>query len=167
METVPTSFHWTDGGSSVFLVGSFSQWREYIPMIKEPNPTSSNSNNNSNSNSNNNSNSNSNSNSNKANDTDNGQADDDSPSRKVSFDDSEDSVFSVTIDLAPGIHSYKFIVDGVWRYAPDQPILPDQRGNINNCCAISLLQDSGMHRYRNSTFNPTNSILKLLFGMVG
>jgi hypothetical protein len=156
METVPTSFHWTDGGSSVFLVGSFSQWREYIPMIKEPNPTSSS-----------NSNSNNNNNNNKANDTDNGQADDDSPSRKVSFDDSEDSVFSVTIDLAPGIHSYKFIVDGVWRYAPDQPILPDQRGNINNCCAISLLQDSGMHRSRNSTFNPTNSIFKLLFGMVG
>ena len=34
--------------------------------------------------------------------------------------------------LAKGKHAYKFIVDDEWRFAPDQPTVPDAAGNINN-----------------------------------
>jgi len=34
--------------------------------------------------------------------------------------------------LPRGIHQYKFIVDGEWRFSPDDPIMPDEHGNINN-----------------------------------
>lgn len=27
---------------------------------------------------------------------------------------------------------YKFIVDGEWRFSPEDPIIPDTNGNINN-----------------------------------
>jgi hypothetical protein len=27
---------------------------------------------------------------------------------------------------------YKFIVDGEWRFSPEDPIIPDANGNINN-----------------------------------
>ena len=37
-EEYPTSFHWTEGGSSVFLVGNFTKWlEEKVPMKKEEN----------------------------------------------------------------------------------------------------------------------------------
>ena len=28
--------------------------------------------------------------------------------------------------------SYKFIVDGEWRFSPEDPSMPDPNGNINN-----------------------------------
>jgi hypothetical protein len=28
--------------------------------------------------------------------------------------------------------SYKFIVDGEWRFSPEDPSMPDANGNINN-----------------------------------
>lgn len=83
---VTTSFHWTHGGDQVFLVGSFSQWKEYIPMKKE---------------------------------TEDGK------------------VFSHLCKLPVGIHSYKFVVDGEWKYCPDQELIRDMDGNINNCVAIT------------------------------
>jgi 5'-AMP-activated protein kinase regulatory beta subunit len=30
------------------------------------------------------------------------------------------------------VHQYKFIVDGEWRFSPDDPTTPDEQGNINN-----------------------------------
>ena len=30
------------------------------------------------------------------------------------------------------MHHYKFIVDGEWRFSPDDPTAPDEHGNINN-----------------------------------
>jgi len=66
------------------------------------------------------------------------------PTLARSMSDEVSDVFSVTVDLPAGIHSYKFIVDGVWRYAKDQPTLPDRSGNINNCCSISRLRTSGI-----------------------
>mmetsp|Transcript_3263 Transcript_3263/g.11430 ORF Transcript_3263/g.11430 Transcript_3263/m.11430 type:complete len:645 (+) Transcript_3263:41-1975(+) len=47
------------------------------------------------------------------------------------------SVFSVTVNLPLGIHSYKFIVDGKWEFAGDQPTLSDENGNINNCLSVT------------------------------
>ena len=34
--------------------------------------------------------------------------------------------------LAPGIYHYKYIVDGEWRFSPDDDTSPDEKGNINN-----------------------------------
>ena len=31
-----------------------------------------------------------------------------------------------------GVHTFKFIVDGEWRYAPEQKSKADEWGNINN-----------------------------------
>ncbi|CAL5980601.1 5'-AMP-activated_protein kinase [Hexamita inflata] len=35
LQPVPTQFYWTQPGSSVYLCGSFNNWRERIPMIQE------------------------------------------------------------------------------------------------------------------------------------
>jgi len=40
--------------------------------------------------------------------------------------------FSVMINLSFGVHQYKFIVDGKWRHAEDQPLTTDAQGNLNN-----------------------------------
>lgn len=42
------------------------------------------------------------------------------------------SEFFVLIPLKRGIHRYKFIVDGEWRFSPDDQTSPDEDGNINN-----------------------------------
>ena len=34
--------------------------------------------------------------------------------------------------LPPGVYQYKFIVDGQWKYAPDQKADYDEMGNVNN-----------------------------------
>lgn len=44
-----------------------------------------------------------------------------------------DKNFSVEKSVERGmVHEYKFIVDGEWRFAHDQPTKKDQNGNINN-----------------------------------
>ena len=40
--------------------------------------------------------------------------------------------FTLLMTLERGIHQYKFIVDGNWRFATDQPTMRDNQGNINN-----------------------------------
>jgi 5'-AMP-activated protein kinase regulatory beta subunit len=40
--------------------------------------------------------------------------------------------FSLLHPLERGVHQYKFIVDGNWRFAGDQPTMRDNQGNINN-----------------------------------
>ena len=39
-------------------------------------------------------------------------------------------------DAAPGVYQYKFIVDGEWKYAPDQPAMYDEMGNVNNVLEV-------------------------------
>lgn|SRR3990167_3337333 len=42
-----------------------------------------------------------------------------------------------TIQYLPtGVHQYKFIVDGKWRHAPDQPMAADLDGVLNNCMEV-------------------------------
>lgn len=41
-------------------------------------------------------------------------------------------VFAVVCNLPPGVHQYKFIVDGEWRHDESQPYMPDPLGNVNN-----------------------------------
>jgi len=50
-------------------------------------------------------------------------------------------VFSVTMELPVGIHSYKFIVDGEWRYAEDQQTVSDDKVDrrLNNSPDFGLL----------------------------
>jgi 5'-AMP-activated protein kinase regulatory beta subunit len=40
--------------------------------------------------------------------------------------------FTLLKTLDRGVHQYKFIVDGHWRFATDQPTMRDNQGNINN-----------------------------------
>ncbi|GIQ81399.1 hypothetical protein KIPB_002352 [Kipferlia bialata] len=40
--------------------------------------------------------------------------------------------WSVSVPLPPGRHLYKYIVDTVWRHAPDQLTVTDDDGNVNN-----------------------------------
>ena len=40
--------------------------------------------------------------------------------------------FTYIRSLPRGKHAYKFLVDGEWRFSPDQPTLADAQGNVNN-----------------------------------
>ena len=44
--------------------------------------------------------------------------------------------FAVVKMLPPGVYQYKFIVDGEWKYAPDQPAMYDEMGNVNNVLEV-------------------------------
>jgi 5'-AMP-activated protein kinase, regulatory beta subunit len=45
--------------------------------------------------------------------------------------------FSLILDVPAGAHQYKFIVDGDWRYAPDQATVADSHGVVNNTITVS------------------------------
>ncbi|GAX83635.1 hypothetical protein CEUSTIGMA_g11059.t1 [Chlamydomonas eustigma] len=38
--------------------------------------------------------------------------------------------------LPPGVYQYKFIVDGEWKYDPNQPAMFDELGNVNNVIEV-------------------------------
>eukprot|EP00455_Lapot_gusevi_P030874 TRINITY_DN3327_c0_g1_i3.p1 TRINITY_DN3327_c0_g1~~TRINITY_DN3327_c0_g1_i3.p1 ORF type:complete len:210 (-),score=25.77 TRINITY_DN3327_c0_g1_i3:2-631(-) len=44
--------------------------------------------------------------------------------------------FTLILDIPPGLHQYKFIVDGEWRFAPDQHTSPDAAGRIHNVIQV-------------------------------
>ena len=46
--------------------------------------------------------------------------------------DLKDNVFKTSLSLNNEIYTYKFIVDGEWKYSQKQPIKKDDQGNINN-----------------------------------
>jgi len=52
--------------------------------------------------------------------------------------------------LPKGVHYYKFIVDGEWKYNPDEPSTPDSTGNINNYIDTTTV--------KNNNYNPENRI---------
>jgi hypothetical protein len=72
-------------------------------------------------------------------------------------------VFAVVCNLPPGVHQYKFIVDGEWRHDENQPYMPDPLGNVNNwifvgapgapptvasaACATALVQPAQVRRF--------------------
>ena len=45
--------------------------------------------------------------------------------------------FTLICDVPRTKHAYKFIVDGEWRFAPDQKTIADTQGNINNFIDMS------------------------------
>lgn len=48
--------------------------------------------------------------------------------------------FTYLHNLRRGKHAYKFIVDDEWRFAPDQPTVPDIEGRMNNFIDVSDFQ---------------------------
>jgi hypothetical protein len=53
-------------------------------------------------------------------------------------------VFEVRIDLPPGVHQYKFIIDGKWTNAPKQPTIDDGTGNRK--CGVTCSNPSAFAR---------------------
>jgi 5'-AMP-activated protein kinase regulatory beta subunit len=83
IETVPTTFRWSHGGTQVFVTGSFNNWQGKITMP---------------------------------------------PSE-------EGKDFVLVIDIPPGVHQYKYIVDEAWRLDPDMPTCINQ-GVVNNVIEV-------------------------------
>lgn len=50
----------------------------------------------------------------------------------------EGPVWMYSKALAPGDYQYKFIIDNVWRHAPEQPTIYDERGIINNFLTVTV-----------------------------
>lgn len=46
--------------------------------------------------------------------------------------DIKDNVYKISLPLNNDIYTYKFIVDGEWKYSKNQPTKQDSEGNINN-----------------------------------
>ncbi|KAJ9522251.1 hypothetical protein QJQ45_008078 [Haematococcus lacustris] len=44
--------------------------------------------------------------------------------------------FTIVKLLPPGVYQYKFIVDGEWKYDPNQPAMFDEMGNVNNMIEV-------------------------------
>jgi len=53
------------------------------------------------------------------------------------------SQWATTLELPPGSHSYKFIVDGEWLHDPSRPSQKDEKGNVNN---VILVGEHGVIR---------------------
>ncbi len=47
--------------------------------------------------------------------------------------------FNLMVKLDAGSHQYKFIIDGQWRCAEDQPKVKDNHGNLNNIVEIAKI----------------------------
>eukprot|EP01017_Pseudomicrothorax_dubius_P009930 TRINITY_DN1347_c0_g1_i8.p1 TRINITY_DN1347_c0_g1~~TRINITY_DN1347_c0_g1_i8.p1 ORF type:complete len:224 (+),score=36.00 TRINITY_DN1347_c0_g1_i8:140-811(+) len=55
------------------------------------------------------------------------------------------NVFSLNMSLPRGIYFYKYIVDGVWRFAESEKTKIDDQGNINNVIDTNELVETGDH----------------------
>jgi len=60
---------------------------------------------------------------------------------KVAMSKDSSNIWSVIVDLPPGIHSFKFIVDGEWRFAEEQTQVTDEHGNINNFVQVTPFRE--------------------------
>ncbi|KAL4498315.1 hypothetical protein ABPG72_013121 [Tetrahymena utriculariae] len=54
----------------------------------------------------------------------------------------ENNCFQVILKLRPGVYQYKYIVDGQWRFSPDDPTCNDENGNINNLIDTTNIERS-------------------------
>ncbi|KAL6950189.1 hypothetical protein ACO0QE_000865 [Hanseniaspora vineae] len=83
---VPVSIKWEQGGNSVYVTGSFTDWRKMIALTKNQ---------------------------------------------------EEPHIFSIVLQLPPGNHRFRFIVDGELRISDFLPQATDQLGNIVNFLEVS------------------------------
>ena len=58
------------------------------------------------------------------------------------------------MELDPGHHYFKFIIDGEWKYDPTKPFLTDSFGNINNVLDITEAEEQS-----GDVFPPKASII--------
>eukprot|EP00768_Dysnectes_brevis_P003686 gnl/Dysnectes_brevis/2624_a3170_1509.p1 GENE.gnl/Dysnectes_brevis/2624_a3170_1509~~gnl/Dysnectes_brevis/2624_a3170_1509.p1 ORF type:complete len:265 (-),score=57.69 gnl/Dysnectes_brevis/2624_a3170_1509:87-881(-) len=72
-------------------------------------------------------------------------------------------VWFATRKLPPGRHEYKFIVDNVWRFAPNQLTIRDSIGNINNYTDVAGAQ----HSFTGSAQPPTGATTPEIQGYHG
>lgn len=59
--------------------------------------------------------------------------------------------FTIVKLLLPGVYQYKFIVDGEWKYAPEQPAMYDDQGNVNNVIEVREYQPEKLENLSNFT----------------
>ena len=48
--------------------------------------------------------------------------------------------FYQILEISKGVHEYKFLVDGEWKFSLDQPVLQDIGGNVNNVVDIQYYE---------------------------
>ena len=48
--------------------------------------------------------------------------------------------FYQVVEIPKGVHEYKFLVDGEWKFSLDQPVLEDAGGNVNNVVDIQYYE---------------------------
>ena len=99
---LPTMFTWSGGGKTVYVTGTWDNWKTRIPLSKSS------------------------------------------------------SDFSAITSLPPGMHQYKFIVDGHWKYAAEQPSCLDTQGHPSNCVEVQAVipyLDDDPHASQSSPFD--------------
>eukprot|EP00842_Homolaphlyctis_polyrhiza_P001984 jgi/Hompol1/2787/HPOL_000379-RA len=80
---IPIIVSWTHGGKSVYITGTFNNWKQKIKLAKSGDE------------------------------------------------------FQAVVEMAPGTHRFKFIVDDEWRYSEDMPITSDAEGNLVNYLEVT------------------------------
>ena len=48
--------------------------------------------------------------------------------------------FYQILEIPKGVHEYKFLVDGDWKFSHEQPVLQDTSGNVNNVVDIQYYE---------------------------
>jgi hypothetical protein len=48
--------------------------------------------------------------------------------------------FYQILEISKGVHEYKFLVDGDWKFSHEQPVLQDTGGNVNNVVDIQYYE---------------------------
>ena len=72
----------------------------------------------------------------------------------------ESGTWVITVELGPGTHDYKFVVDGAWITDFDNPAsAPDPYGGVNSIVVIDnsgniIVQESGEKKIANTPFSP-------------
>ncbi|TPX32995.1 hypothetical protein SmJEL517_g03967 [Synchytrium microbalum] len=88
--TIPIMIGWTGGGRTVYITGTFNNWKQKIRMFKS------------------------------------------------------NADFSTVIDMPPGTHRLKFVVDDEWKCSEDLPVASDADGNLVNFLEVE--DEDGRHQ---------------------
>ena len=62
--------------------------------------------------------------------------------------------FATIIDIPPGTHEYKFIVDGTWQHATDQEARVHDDGNRNNVVVVKMTEVFSDEEWVNNSSGP-------------
>lgn len=64
--------------------------------------------------------------------------------------------------LPPGIYQYKFVVDGEWKYSPEDQTYTDTNNNINNIIDLNNYNSIGV--IKNSYVSSNNTLFSHISG---